>query len=412
MKRLFGAGLTISWLVSSSVLGAGFQLYTEGSAEALGQGGAISGRDDLTSLAWYNPSARAGAERPAIMAGSALVSIHTDFSSSLSSAYDDSMSEQWRAIPHLYCVLPISGDLSALLAVNAPYGLITEWPGDWAGGIAAIYSDFSAIYTTPSLAYRINDRLSASAGFNVVYADAKLTASRDLTAASLPDFGVRTVQGDDVAYGYTASIHGNLSRDWSAGARFQSRVKVKLDGSVALQKNPVPPNETSFPGRAVIELPSSVSLGLANHSFERLQVGFDIIWTEWSSYDHLTYMFGAGYPLTNPEVNSKRWEDVWSTRLGGEYQLCRDWVVRAGYVWDKSPVPNSTRAPELPGSDRQMAMAGLGWRKDNVSIDLAYSFLWADKAQTGSEVVSRVPGTAGTYDTTTQLIGLSVGYIF
>ena len=65
MKQGRWTAIAIVCLVSGSVFGAGFQLYTEGSAEALGQAGAISGRDDLISLAWYNPSALAGTERPA-----------------------------------------------------------------------------------------------------------------------------------------------------------------------------------------------------------------------------------------------------------------------------------------------------------------------------------------------------------
>lgn len=417
MKRgVWRAAVLAGWFAGSA-WGAGFQLYTEGSAEALGQAGAISGRDDLASLAWYNPAALAGTQQTQLQAGTVLVQIRTDFKSSLSPAFNESMADDWRVIPHFYYVQPMGADLTAQLSVNAPYGLITEWPDDWAGNLAAVYSEFSTIYITPSLAFRMNDRFSVAAGFNLVYADAELSASRDFSAVGGPDFGLRTVEGDDVGFGCTASVHGRAGEDWSAGARFQSRVKLKLNGTVDLQSNPVPPNDTSFPGSAAVELPASVNAGLVNRSIDRLQLGVDVVWTEWSTYEDLTYRFGQGYPqvpgaMSNPEVNPKRWDNVWSLRLGGEYDLADAWVLRAGYIWDQSPVGSATRAPELPGSDRQMIMAGVGWRMNSLRIDLAYSYLWAEEVRTGSEVVDKVPILAGRYDTVTHLVGLSVGVHF
>ncbi|MEN7973848.1 MAG: outer membrane protein transport protein, partial [Verrucomicrobiota bacterium] len=128
MKQIGWRAVIAGCLVSGTALGAGFQLYTEGSAEALGQAGAISGRDDLVSLAWYNPSALAGAERPAIMVGSTFASIRTDYEGGGTTA---SMSDDWQPIPHLYYVQPIATNWTAMLSINAPYGLITEWPDGW-----------------------------------------------------------------------------------------------------------------------------------------------------------------------------------------------------------------------------------------------------------------------------------------
>ncbi len=405
-------------LQCGATFGAGFQLYTEGSAEALGQAAAISGRDDLASLAWYNPAALAGADRTMLQAGSVLVQLQTDFTSASNTAWNSSMSDDWRFIPHFNYVKPITPELTAMLSVNAPYGLITEWPADWAGNLAATYSEFTAVYSTPSLAYRVSDRLAVAAGVNVVYASANLKSSRDLSSVNpmLPDYGIRTVTGDDIGYGYAASMHCRLSDAWSAGGRYQSSVRVKLEGDVEFENYP------ASRGNASIELPSSINLGVVLRPTDRLRLGCDVVWTEWSTYDQLIYNFSAGYPSTvvapgvdltpNPEVNSKRWDDVWSIRAGGEYALTDAWIVRAGYVWDQSPVNNATRTPELPGADRQMIMAGLGWGGKSLNIDLAYAYLWAADSPTGLEVAARIPALDGRYGTITHVVGLSVGYTY
>ncbi len=396
MKPGIWIGLVALGLLGTTGYGAGFQLYTEGSAEALGQAAAISGRDDLLSLAWYNPSALAGTEQSAVMAGSVFVQVRSDFNSAFGSAFNASMSDEWRTIPHLYGVLPISENLTTLLSANTPYGLITEWPGDWAGKSIATYSELQAVYITPSLACRINDQLRVSAGFNVVSADAELNSVTTLLGNEIE----QTLSGNDTGYGYTASVRYQPLRDWAMGARYQSRVALEMEGEVSA-------DPLSVDGSVDLTLPSSFNVGIANTTISNLTLDLDLIWTEWSTYDQLA----VATPLSTTVV-PKDWDDVWSVRVGGEYAIGTQWALRAGYVWDQSPVPDRTRSPELPGSDRQMLMVGLGWKSESLSIDLAYSYLWAEKVSSGTEVVEWVPTLAGSYETVSHLIGLSVGYTY
>ena len=381
MKRGQLAAVGLLCLLTGSAFGAGFQLYTEGSAEALGQAGAISGRDDLISLAWYNPAALAGAEKPAVMAGAVFVSIKTDYTGGGTTA---SMADDWRTIPHLYYVQPISETWTGMLSINAPYGLITEWPAGWGpgGGGAALatYSDLEAVYFTPSVAWQPIEMLSIGAGMNVVNAEAELRR----TGVSL--------EGDDIGYGGSFSARLQPLEDWALGLRYQSRVKLEISGSTTL------PGPTVLPASADLELPSSVNIGIANTSINNLSLGLDLVWTEWSTYDYLTVVAPPAPTTPAPKL----WDDVISIRIGGEYALGESWALRAGYVWDESPIPDSTRSPELPGSDRQMVMAGLGWKAGGVGIDVAYSFLWVDDASMGT--IYPLPGT---FETTTHLVGLS-----
>lgn len=374
-----------STLIAGASFGAGFQLYTEGSAEALGQAGAISGRTNLTSSAWYNPSSLAGTQQPKLMVGSAFASIHTDYKSGVPQAIvaDSKMSDEWRAIPHLYYVQPISKDVTTTFSINAPYGLITEWDDGWDGAALATYSELRTIYITPSVAWQAFDMLAISAGLNIVDAEADLqrTGSK--------------VQGDDIAYGGTFSAHLQPVEDWALGYRYQSSVKLDITGSV----------NSTFPASAELELPSSMNIGVANTTFKNLSLGLDLVWTEWSTYDELSIVTPAGTTTA-----AKNWDDVISIRFGGEYALGESWLLRAGYVWDESPVPDSTRSPELPGSDRQMVTCGLGWKWNGMTIDAAYSYLWAKTADMGTDPA--YGGFPGKFETTTHLLALSLGYDF
>jgi len=410
-----------------AVFGAGFQLYTEGSAEALGQAGAISGRTNLISQAWYNPSGLAGSDKIQVMGGVTFAMIDTKFKSDLSSAFDEEMEDHWRAIPHLYYIQPLDNKLTGMLSVNTPYGLITEWESGWAGSLAATRTELFTLYTTPSIAWKMNDRISCSVGINVVSASANLRSLKPGTVnptTTPPTYGgitTREIEGDDIGYGYTASVHLNVADGWAIGGRFQSRVDLNLEGDVTYE------GIMKTDAEADLELPSSVNFGVMNTSIDKLTLGFDLVWTEWSTYDEINPQFdtavpplvtGTGTPLDGTPMGGtndrapKRWKNVWSFRAGAEYQLLDNLAVRAGYVWDESPMNGDTRAPELPGSDRQMVMAGLGYKWKEINIDLAYSYLWAKDANTGKEVVSKVPSLAGEYETKTHLVSLSASYVF
>ena len=303
------------------------------------------------------------------------------------------MFDDWRSIPHLYYIQPISAEWTAMLSVNAPYGLITEWPSGWVGNGIATYSELQAIYATPSVAYRVNEKLALSGGFNIVSADAQLS--------SITNLGVnveKTLTGDDLGYGYTASCHYQALDDWAVGIRYQSRVELTLKGNITLG----PPANVGGSGSVDLTIPSTVNFGISNTSIKDLTIGVDCIWTEWSTYDRLAIRTGGG-TTTIP----KNWDNVWSIRVGGEYALGESWALRAGYVWDQSPVPDSTRAPEMPGSDRQMVMAGLGWKWKHIGIDVAYSYLWAERVDMGT--IYPLPGT---FETTSHFLALSASYAF
>ncbi len=73
-------------------------------------------------------------------------------------------------------------------------------------------------------------------------------------------------------------------------------------------------------------------------------------WTEWSSFDELTVEFDSGGQSTTTE----NWDDTWAFSVGANYQLNREWMLRAGLGVDESPVPDSEhRTPRVPDADRQ-----------------------------------------------------------
>ena len=71
------------------------------------------------------------------------------------------------------------------------------------------------------------------------------------------------------------------------------------------------------------------------------------------------------------------WNDVIAVAIGANYQLNDDWLLRAGYANDQSPVSNSYRTARVPDNDREWLSAGFNYRVDqDLDVDFAFSYLF------------------------------------
>lgn len=401
-KGILLSGALVGMMLGAvDAVGAGFQLYTEGSAEALGQGGAISARRDMLSNAWYNPAALAGIEQRQVMVGNTSVNLKIHYDQN---GYHAKMEDRWRNVPHLFYAQPIDERLGGTLAVTVPYGLTTEWQSTWQGRGLAIDTSLIAVYVTPALAWRVNEKLSLSVGLSGVMADA-------LIRRALP-LGEMELRADGIGLGGMLAAHYQLDEEWAFGAKFQSRVDLALRGNA--RYSAVFPALINADAETTLRLPATLTVGVSNTSVEKWTFGFDVVWTEWSTYDQLLVDFDrlpfAGVPGQSRE--RKDWTDVFSFRLGAEYELNEQWVLRGGYIHDQSPMKEETRSPEMPCSDRHMVTVGVGYTRDAWGVDVGYSYLMAKRADVGARGVPPALNAEGEYRTTAHLVGASFRYKF
>lgn len=88
------------------------------------------------------------------------------------------------AVPHTYLTHQLNDDTWLGLAINAPFGLTTEYDSDWVGRYHAIKSAVKTININPSIAHKVNDQVSVAAGINVMYLDGEFTNAVDFGALS------------------------------------------------------------------------------------------------------------------------------------------------------------------------------------------------------------------------------------
>ena len=105
----------------------------------------------------------------------------------------------------------------------------------------------------------------------------------------------------------------------------------------------------------------------AAYTMGKLTVEADADWTFWHSYRSLPIDIKDNRPVVLPDSNApKNWNDVVALRLGAEYRVTDPLALRAGFVYDPTPVPADTMGPELPDADRFNYMVGAGYKVGNV----------------------------------------------
>lgn len=426
VRRLSGM-IAGSVLVSALCSGAGFQLYTEGSAEALGVCGAQSARRDAISNAWYNPASVAGWDTVSIMGGATWALLSSTYDTGL--GFDNDLDYCIHTIPHLQAITPLTERLTLALTANAPYGLGTKWDGAFVDRLHGVqlaafpgppvYGDgtlwdmssgtplafpqetlIACYYVTPALALQLNERMSVAFGVSVVKSNFEMTASTlDNTLA------IQRIEfdGDGWGVGAVAAFNFEMHEHLRLGMVYRSPITIDYEGDA--KNHPMVPG-----GRADVEgsvtLPPTVTLGLSTTCIDRLTLGFDVVWTGWSTFDSLVIEHENGTTLLD---SPKDYDDVLSYRVGAEYEILSWLVGRLGYGYDESPTSDQYRGLELPGNNRHMFTVGVGVRGERWAADLAYCHILVEPAAAGSEAL----GDVGEFeDSYTQLLSFSVSCSF
>jgi long-chain fatty acid transport protein len=98
------------------------------------------------------------------------------------------------------------------------------------------------------------------------------------------------------------------------------------------------------------------------------------------------------------------WRDSYTIGGGFEYKLTPAWMLRAGYMFSKSPLRDRTFTPSIPTNDRHLFSIGTGYTFGKNTIDLAYSFVPMETRQVRT---AATPAFNGDYEIEWHVFSLS-----
>ena len=196
---------------------------------------------------------------------------------------------------------------------------------------------------------------------------------------------------------------------YNFGAQNRSRVKQAVRGHLEFEnKNPLPgvhlPN-SDLHGN--LNLPDTISFGVMWKPMETLSFEAGTVYTVWSNYRSLNIHvddYGTAY-------SPKNWRDTWGFNVSAEYKAL-DWLtLRGGYVFETSPMKDSTCDYMTPSNGRHRITAGVGFNWDQWTVDLAYGYLIIKELSYDKSTADGVL-KGRSHNGSSHIAAVSVGYKF
>jgi long-chain fatty acid transport protein len=455
MKRWIFVVVAVYVIVSGNAFGAGFALI-EQSVKGLGSafsGGAAVAED--ASTVYFNPAGMTRLKGQQFVAGAHVIVPSTEFTATTATnvlggslgTNNGGDAGSAGVAPNLYFTTEVNDRFFLGLGINAPFGLATKYDADWVGRYHALESDVMTVNINPSVAYKVNDKLSIGAGASAQYIDATLSSMVDgglvgatLGAALLPSDPANDIlvenTADDWSYGFNLGILYEFTENTRVGASYRSGITHKLSGDT---KASVPTGiaGTALPGlggvplaalfqnqgvTGEIELPATASFSVFHRYNEAFAVMADATWTGWSSFEKLTLDFdGTGIAGKTSTTTTENWDDTWRLSAGAAYNLSPELVLRFGLAYDQTVISSDEfRTPRIPDEDRIWVAIGAGYQiSGSWSVDGAYTHLFVqdavlNKVDTGNPADENTGrGTlVGTYENSVDIASLQVSYSF
>jgi long-chain fatty acid transport protein len=364
------AGLVVA-MASPAAQGSGFLLY-EQSATALGKGSAMVASVRDPSAAWFNPAALGFVGVGGMALNTAVVMPRTRFTPRLRGPDVESPSEP-RLVPSIFAHLPLGSRVQASLALLAPFGLAVSWPEGWVGAQESLSSELTVLSVNPSLAVRLDDRVSLAAGVSVMHGTVSLAL-----ALPTPPGGLAALAGD--AWGVSANA-GVLVRLYperlhlGASYRRRTRLEFRGDADFSPMMTGYEAIFTDQKARAAITMPDVLAFGAMARPHPQLELSGEVDWVLWSTLRELVLDFDRPATLDRHiELGSV---NPLSGRLGIEWIWPEPALaVRAGASFDKSSSRADSLSASAPDGDRVGVGAGVGWTFGRVSLDAAYFYAY------------------------------------
>jgi long-chain fatty acid transport protein len=379
----------IALLSASTIASANGIALNEQSASSAGT--AYAGRSSSAldaSTIFGNPAGLTKLKRTEISGGAAVVSVSDDISDAQSSASGTNKGDSvpLGVVPFAYMSTPLDDRFSIGLGLYAPSGLINDYESGFQGRYHGSYSTTKEITLQPTIAYRINDYVSIGGGPTINHINSKHQNYLATGALNNGEDTLVTIKGDDTAFGYNVGVLFDLSDATRWGINYHSKVSYELKGHTEVSGSPsVIPLDGNYDNKIDITMPESVDTSITHHFNSRWTGYLGTTWKRWSRIKKVEAVNSGLSPLGQAAglgsvTEEMNWHDTWATAVGASWQLNQQWLLRAGYAYDPSPIRNADRSVRVPVGNRQAVTLGGAYSPNaDLTIDFAYGYLWDSK---------------------------------
>ena len=324
MKRAMLVMLILTLCAGGTVWASGLAIPEQGAA-ALGYAASMTARSEELSAMYYNPAGLT------YVAGSELFLGVTPITPShkyMTHTTVQKANKQTFYPPQAFFAMHMGQNFVVGIGAFAPFGLGTDWDKDWVGRYTSTYAEVATIHIQPTVAYKVNDKVSVGVGVAYVTSSATIEKMIDFGSqfgqTANPTFDSKSsMEGDGSAVAFNVGVQVKATDRMAVGASYQSAYDIEYEGkakfthsnalkaitypgdptgatsmyAVALSKMPA-----SQDGTATLNMPWVLNLGMKYDFTERFDTSVDVNVVGWSVYKDLEVDFDKNLPSTRKPI--------------------------------------------------------------------------------------------------------------
>jgi long-chain fatty acid transport protein len=223
---------------------------------------------------------------------------------------------------------------------------------------------------SPSIGYRVNDKLAIGAGVTITY-----TLFEEDVAINLPgpaaDGKVKMEDLDDWGYQPFLGLTYHFSDQVMLGVVYRAEMDVDLEGDIKFRGVPLPGGDVELQWDNPQWLEAALRFDLKDNYYVATNLG----WQDWSDFSENKLTVAPGVAVLDRD-----WKDTWRTGIAfGHFAGTRGWAF--GLSYDSSPVTDKNRTIDLPMDEQLQAGASYFVEGKKLSYALGASVMYAGDAK-------------------------------
>jgi len=390
----------------ASVASANAFNINEHDARVTGRGGATAASNDDPSSIVFNPGGIALSEGTQIAIGSSVYIAQGSYEDSTGKTKTDSSPS---VVPNLYVTSRVHDMIAVGIGFHLPFGLAVSWPDGHAQQDVIQDQNLRTYFISPVVGVNLHKQvpgLSFGGGVDIVPATIEL----ENVIAFGDTEGTAHLGGDAIGIGFRAGAmyHPPAVKGLKIGAMYRSKVKIDFEGDGDFDipdpfRGQLPPDGAI---KASITLPQSIAGGVAYSPVKNLELEVNAVWIDWSqTFENgdLTIELPAGAVSAQPQD----YENTITYRFGVDYALPKYRMgLRAGFIYDPTPIPTTTLTARLPDINRKNVTLGASKQFGDYGVHLG--MLWVTPGERDTSDIPNEPQFKGTYGVQAFVISLGL----
>lgn len=356
-----GAIAAIGLLAAVPAGAGGLLLYEVGTADVGLASAGFTARAQDASTVFTNPAGMTRLEGTQALAGGQLMWLNNRFSIGDGTSPGLGGNDGGRAIgtngfvpgAGAFVAHSLSPDLRVGFSIAGNFGSIIDYDEAWVGRYRVQQATLLGIQFVPSVAYRVNDKLSVGAGINAVYGifDQQVAINN-----VLPSAADGRLELDDKTWGFGGNVGLIYEVDPGTRVGLTWTSQVDLDFRAPAQFSGLGPALSALlASRGLLDaqvsigtkIPQQVMASAFSQIDERWAVLGNVGWQQWSRFGQVAIgIDNAANPVGL--TTSIPFKDTWHVAAGAQYRLSDPWRLNFGVAYDSGFQDGGNVSPLVP----------------------------------------------------------------